>query len=135
MDPGSPLCGAAARFYEVKISMTKRNIVRLFESRKGNLDYRIKRDYVRNGIATIPCHVSCYSDVISPYSVKGCEALNAEFLGYLKESAGVTPSECPLVLNIIGDCLSPEEKKTIEEIILDDLAYDLGMVEREEEQA
>lgn len=33
--------------------MIGHNIVRLFEARKGNLDHRVKRDYVRNGIATI----------------------------------------------------------------------------------
>ena len=45
--------------------MVRRNITRLFESRKEHLDYRIKRDYIRNGIATIPCQVSAYSDIIS----------------------------------------------------------------------
>ncbi|MBR1686573.1 MAG: hypothetical protein IJ708_15680 [Clostridia bacterium] len=112
--------------------MSRRNTARLFEQRKGHLEYRIKRDYVRNGIATIPCHVSDYSDVINPYSVKDYETLNADFYDYLKESAEVTPSECPLVLNLIGDCLSQEEKKTIEEIIRDDFAYDLGIVEMED---
>ena len=114
--------------------MVKRNIVRLFEARRGQLDYRLKRDYVRNGIATIPCQISEYSDVISPYSVKGCETLNNDFFEYLKETAEVTPPECPLVLNIIGNCLSREEKQTIEAIIRDDFAYDLGMVEKEEQR-
>lgn len=112
--------------------MFKRNIVRLFESRKAHLDYRIKRDYVRNGIATIPCQISDYSDVINPYSVKGCETLNTDFFDYLTTAAEVTPPECPLVLNIIGDCLSQEEKQTIEMVIRDDFAYDLGMVEKDE---
>ena len=110
----------------------RRSIVRLFESRKGHLDYRIKRDYIRNGIATIPCKISDYSDVISGYSVKGYETLNTEFIDYLKSAADMAPIEYPLVLNIIGDCLSEEEKKTIEETILDEFAYDLGMVEKEE---
>ena len=44
------------------------------------------------------------------------------------------PEECPLVLNIIGDCLSQEDKKTIEAVILDDAAYDLGVVEKEEKR-
>ena len=94
--------------------MARRNIIKLFESRKGHLDYRIKRDYVRNGIATIPCRISDYSDVISTYSVKDYETLNTEFVDYLKETAELTPPACPLVLNIIGDCLSQEEKKIIE---------------------
>lgn len=114
--------------------MVKRKIVKLFESRKGGLDYRIKRDYVRNGIATIPCRVSDYSDVISSYSVKDCETLNTDFFDYLTTAAEVTPPECPLVLNIIGDCLTQEEKQTIDEVIRDDLAYDLGMVEKAEQR-
>lgn len=114
--------------------MAKRNIARLFERRRGHLDYRIKRDYVRHGIATIPCQISEYSDVINPYSVKGYETLNTEFFDYLTTTAEVTPDECPLVLNIIGDCLSEEEKKTIEETIRDDFAYDLGVVEKEEQR-
>lgn len=114
--------------------MGKRSIVRLFESRKGHLDYRVKRDYIRNGIATIPCRISDYSDVIQPYSVKDYETLNPEFVDYLNKTAEVTPPDCPLVLNIIGGGLSQEKKKTIEETILDDFAYDLGMVEREEKR-
>lgn len=114
--------------------MARRNIIKLFESRKGHLDYRIKRDYVRHGIATIPCRISDYSDVISTYSVKDYETLNTEFVDYLKETAELTPPACPIVLNIIGDCLSQEEKKTIEETILDDFAYDLGMVEKTEKR-
>ena len=105
--------------------------VRLFESRKAHLDTRIARDYVRNGIVTIPCKISDYSDVISPYSVSGCETLNPEFVDYIKEASGFTPDDSPLVLNIIEDCLSPEERGTIAEIIRDDFAYDLGMVEKE----
>ena len=34
--------------------MVNRKKVRLFETRKGNLDYRIKRDYIRSGIAALP---------------------------------------------------------------------------------
>ena len=112
--------------------MTKHNFIRLFESRKGHLDYRVKRDYIRNGIAVIPCRISDYSDVISTYSVKNYETLNQEFVEYLRSTAEFTSSEYPLVLNIIEDCLSEDEKKTIERIIRDDFAYDLGVVEKDE---
>lgn len=112
--------------------MINRNIVRLFESRKGNLDYRVKRDYIRNGIATIPCNITDYSDVISNYSVNGFESLNQEFVDYVRSTTELTPNEYPVVLNIIGDCLSQEEKETIKEVICDDFAYDLGVVEKEE---
>lgn len=113
----------------------KRDIIKVIESRKGHLDDRVRRDYIRNGIATIPCQISSYSDLISPYSVKGhFETLNPDLIDYLKEAAELTPDECPLVLNIIGDCLSQEEKKSIEELIRDDAAYNLGMVEKEEKR-
>ena len=114
--------------------MARHNALKLFESRKGHLDDRIKRDYLRNGIVTIPCRVSDYSDVISPYSVKDYETLNPEFADYLQSAAEVAPPEYPIVLNIIGDCLSQEEKKTIAETIKDDFAYNLGMVEKTEKR-
>ncbi len=49
--------------------------------------------------------------------MRGCESLNPEFVEYVRSTADYTPPECPLVLNIIGDCLSQEEKNTIEKII------------------
>ena len=103
--------------------MVKRKIIRLFESRKGHLEYRVKRDFIRNGIAVIPCRISEYSDVISTYSVKGYETLNPDFYEYLETTADVTPSDSPIVLHIIEDCLSQAERKTIEETILDDCSY------------
>lgn len=114
--------------------MMKRRMIRLFRRRKGNLDYRVKRDYIRNGIATIPCRISDYNDVISAYSVKGYETLNTEFAEYLRSAAEMASPEYPLVLDIVGDCLSKEQKETIEEVIKDDFAYDLGAVEREEKR-
>ena len=109
----------------------RRGFAKLFGSRRGRLDFRINRDYIRNGIATIPCRISDYHDVISTYSGKGFETLNTDFLEYVRTTAETTPDDCPLVLNIIGDCLSEEEKKTIEFIIGDDFSYDLGMVEKD----
>ena len=114
--------------------MSNRNIIKLFESRKGNLDERLKQDYVRNGVVTLPCQISDYNDVISAYSVKGDEELNTEFKDYIKTSAEYVPPECPLVLNIIGDCLSQEEKNTISDTIQDTFAYELGMVEKKEKR-
>ncbi len=72
--------------------------------------------------------------MISAYSVKDYETLEPGFVDYLKAVAEVTPPEYPLVLNIIGDCLTQEEKKTIEEIIPDEFAYELGVVEKEEKR-
>lgn len=114
--------------------MVTRSFLKLFESRKSNLDHRLQRDYIRNGIVTLPCRISDYSDVISSYSVKGYETLNSDFTDFLKSSAEVAPIEYPLVLNIVGGSLSREEKKTIEQVIHEDSAYNLGIVEKEEKR-
>lgn len=114
--------------------MRKRNFTKLFDSRKSRLESRIKRDYIENGIATIHCCISSYNDIISTYSAKHQESLNLDFVDYLEDVAGPIPDECPLVLNIIGNCLTDDEKNTIKEIIRDDFAYKLGIVEREQER-
>ena len=115
-------------------SMKKPSILKLFGRKKGRLDDRIKRDYVRNGVATIPCHVSDYSDVISPYSVEGFETINMDFFDYIKRTAEFLPPECPVVLNIIGDCLTEKQQETIRTVMREDSAYNLGAAEREEKK-
>ena len=116
------------------MNMRKRNFTRLFDSRQSHLDSRIKRDYIANGIATIHCKISSYNDIISAYSVKDQESLNLDFVDYLQDNAAPIPDECQLVLNIIGNCLTEDEKKTIKEIIRDDFAYRLGNVEKDQKE-
>lgn len=98
--------------------MVSRNLVNLFESRKSHIDHRLQKDYINNGIATLPCSISEYNDVISTYSVKNYETLSPDFVDYLKSAAEVTPPEYPIVLNIIGGGLSQEEKRIIDEVLL-----------------
>ena len=110
----------------------RRNAGDLFEKRKGRLEARVARDYIRNGVVSIPCNVVGYDDVISTYSVEGCETLNPDFVEYVKTTAEVTPEEYPIVLEVIGGGLSQKEKEVIDRIVEDDFAYELGMVEKEE---
>ncbi len=114
--------------------MKKRNFTKIFDSRKSRLDSRIRRDYIENGIATLRCCISNYHDIISTYSAKDQESLNLDFVEYLKDAAGPIPDEYPLVLNIVGNCLTEDEKDTIEEIIRDDFSYRLGIVEKEQDR-
>ena len=81
---------------------------------------------------SIPCRISDYGDVISSYSVENLETLNPDFTDYVKEVAEVTPDDLPIVLNVVGGGLTQAQQKTIEETILDDFAYDLGVVEKKE---
>lgn len=110
--------------------MRKKKIANLFESRKGHLDARVKREFVSNGIGTIPIRVKDYYEVINAYSVKGVETLDFDFVEMLDLVASVMPEECPLVLNIVEDVLSDEERETITETIQDYYAYQLGILEK-----
>ena len=110
--------------------MRKKKIANLFESRKGHLDARVKREFVSNGIGTIPIRVKDYYEVINAYSVKGVETLDFDFVEMLDLAASVMPEECPLVLNIVEDVLSDEERETITETIQDYYAYQLGILEK-----
>ncbi len=112
----------------------ERNFIRLFDRKKSQIDSRIRRDYIESGIATVNCCISGYHDVISTCSAKDQESLNYDFIDFLESSAEPIPDEYPLVLNIIGNCLSDEEKETIEETIYEVFCYKLGMVEKEQER-
>lgn len=48
--------------------MAKKSIVKLFETRKGQMDNLLHRDFINNGIATLPVRISTYDDVIHPLS-------------------------------------------------------------------
>lgn len=112
----------------------KRNFIRLFDRKTSHIDYRVRQEYIRNGIATIFCRISSYNDVITEYSVKDHEAVNLDFIEYLRRAASFIPDECPMVLNIIEDCLTKEEQKTVREVIREELAYDFGIAEQEEQR-
>ena len=112
----------------------KKKVGELFESRKGQMDELLHRDFINNGIATFPVKISSYHDVIHPLSVRRYETLNSDFKDLVELGAGVIPSDCPIVLNIIEDCLTEEEQKTIVKTIQEYYAYKLGMVENEEKR-
>ena len=114
--------------------MVKKSIGKLFESRKGQMDNLLHRDFINNGIATFPVKISSYDDVIHPLSVRRYETPNPDFTDLVESGAGVLPSDCPIVLNIIEDCLTEEERKTIVTTIQEYYAYKLGMVENEEKR-
>ncbi|MBQ6297551.1 MAG: hypothetical protein IJK81_07650 [Selenomonadaceae bacterium] len=80
------------------------------------------------------CCISNYNDIINTYNAKDQESLNPDFVEFLHDAADPIPDECPLVLNVIGDFLSEEEKKIVTEIIRDDFSYKLGIIEKEQER-
>ena len=109
----------------------EKKVGKLFESRKGQLDYLLRRDFISNGVATLPCKITSFYDIINPLSVRKYETLNQEFADLIELAAGVLPPEYPIVLNIIEDCLTQEERKTIVAVIEEYYAYKLGLVEKD----
>lgn len=102
----------------------------MFYTRRAHLSKRVKRDYIDNGVAYIPCKVNNINDVVSPYSIENYETLNYSFSAYVKNVAIFIPSEYPIVLDIIGGNFTDKQKENIESAIKDCFAYDLGIVER-----
>ena len=103
----------------------------LFESRKGRMEDLLHRDFINNGIATFPIKISSYYDVIHPNSVRGYETLNPDFADLIELGAGVVPPECPIVVNILEECLTDEERNIIVQTIREYYAYKLGLVEKD----
>ena len=115
----------------MKNRKTKQRNLQAYDRKSGNLGKRLERDYIDHGIATIPCRISGFDDIISPYSVHGYESLNSEFVEYVNSIADLVPEEYPIVLSIVGQKFTGEEQETIKSTIEDDFAYDLGSVENE----
>jgi len=109
----------------------KQDFLKVFAQRKSNIARRVQRDYIKNGVATIPCRITDFFDVVNRYSTQGCESLNPEFADYVKDSVEVIPPEYPIVLEIVAKGLSENEKKVIENTICESYTYDLGLVEKE----
>lgn len=112
----------------------KKNIKNLFESRKGQMEYLLHRDFINKGIATFPIKISSYDDVVNPLSVRRYETPNPDFIDLLETGASVIPSDCPIVLNIIEDCLTEEQRMIVTAVIREYFSYMLGMVEKEEKR-
>ncbi len=84
---------------------------------------------MENGVAYIPCKVKSIDEIISKYSVKGCESLDSEFLVYIVDFVEFIPPEYPVVLEITGPKFNDEEKKVIVDTVTADMAYMLGRTE------
>lgn len=97
-----------------------------FYYKKSYLEHRLQKDVMENGIAYIPCKVEGLGDIISKFSIKGCETLDADFVGYLLDFIDCVPMEYPVVLEIHGPKFTEEEKSLITEVIKSDADYLLG---------
>ena len=106
--------------------MNTDNNIKKFLTKKTLLDHRLNTDVLEDGIAYIPCHVENMEDIISKYSIRGCESLNSEFTDYVMSFIDCIPTKYPIVLEIYGPKFTEEEKKIIVDTIAGDGDYELG---------
>ncbi len=107
----------------------KNNYRKQFLYKKSYLERRLSNDVMEDGIAYIPCKVSGIDDIISKFSVAGCESLDSEFLSFITDFVDFIPLECQVVLEISGAKFSPEEKRVIIDTFEGELDYMLGKTE------
>ncbi len=109
--------------------LTKHNSRNQFLYKKSYLEQRLQQDVIEDGTAYIPCRVNGMEDIISRFSVSGCESLNSEFSDFIIGFIEFVPPEYPVVLEIYGPEFSPEEKKIINNTITSEMDYLLGKTE------
>ena len=102
-----------------------------YSRKKSHIEARLNEEFIDHGIATIPCKVGGMDDIISPYSVPGYETLDSGFVEYISGTVDCVPDYYPVVLNIVGHKFTEDEQEIIKSTIEDDLAYNLGTVEKE----
>ncbi len=107
----------------------KEENLKKFLYKKSYLDRRLKHDVMENGTAYIPCKVTSIDDIISKFSVNGCESLDSEFLSFITDFVDFIPTEYPVVLQISGAKFNAEEKKIITNTIEEEMSYQLGKTE------
>ncbi len=108
----------------------KRENTKVFLSKDANLSKRVSKEFLDGDVATVPCKVSSYDDIISPYSVEGYETLNPEFVGYIESAVSFIPVEYPVSLEITGTHFTEKEQETIRNTIREDCMYSLGTVQK-----
>ena len=113
------------------LNSQKHNKREEFYYKKSYLEHRLQKDVMVDGIAHIPCRVEGIDDIISKFSIKGCESLDGEFKDYLLEFIECIPDEYPVVFEIHGPKFTDEEKNLIIETIDSDANYLLGKTESE----
>ena len=97
--------------------------------KKSDLQQRLQRDSIRDGIAYLPCKVCGVDDILSKFSMPGIESLDSEFTDALMNTVDCIPQEYPLVLEIHGPHFTEEEKRMITEAVISDADYMLGKTE------
>lgn len=103
---------------------------KIFAGKDAELKKRVHNEFIDKGVATIPCNVEDYYDIISHYSVEGYETLNPEFADYIKNTVAYIPPEYPISLEICGAKFTSKQQEAIKNTIREDMMYELGAIQK-----
>lgn len=95
----------------------------------------VQHTFLEGDQAIIPCQARSYSDIISPYSVAGCETLNPDFQAYILDIIRFIPDEYGIVLEIVDPGFTKEQQERIAATVRTDMLYALGEAEEQERTA
>ncbi|MCR5731387.1 MAG: hypothetical protein K6G51_00375 [Sphaerochaetaceae bacterium] len=113
------------------MSLANRKNSKEFYYKKSYLKKRLQKDVMEDGVAYIPCRVEGIEDIISKFSIKGCESLDSEFQDFVMDFIDFVPGEYPIVLEIHGPKFTEKEKALIVGTIESDMDYTLGKTEED----
>lgn len=97
--------------------MATRQSLKKYQKEKFENYKKINELNISDDGAHIPIRVNSMDDIISNYSVRNNEMLSAEFIDILSNKAAYTTLDYPIVVEILNDSFSSEEKILIRKLI------------------
>lgn len=97
--------------------MATRQSLKKYQKEKFENYKKINELNISDDGAHIPIRVNSMDDIISNYSVRNNEMLSAEFIDILSSKAAYTTLDYPIVVEILNDSFSSEEKILIRKLI------------------
>lgn len=104
-----------------------------FLKKKSLLEHRLE-EFLKDGVAYIPCYAGGIEDIISKFSTRRCVSLDSEFTDYVVSSLQCVPTKYPVVLEIHGPRFTDAEKKIIVDTITAEGDSALGLSIQENKQ-
>ena len=98
--------------------MASNQALKKYQKEKYEHYKRINELSINDEEAYIPIRVNGMDDIVSNYSVRNNELLSEEFIDILTKKASYITLDYPVVLEILNDNFTPEEKILIRKLII-----------------
>ena len=117
-------------FFPSRLDLQKRRNLKRFGRSKFDLSDYVNDHYIDDdGYAYISANVKSIYDIITPYSIKDYEWINANFAAFIEKNAYFIPIEERVTLEICGAEFTEAEQKLIRRVVLSHFNLKLGDVQ------